>query len=164
MGRVVDPSEIRNVVEAARRPGRRVVLANGCFDLLHVGHLRYLAGARREGDLLVVVVNGDRAARELKGPGRPLIPAVERAELVAGLACVDLVTIWDERTMDGALRLVRPDVHAKGTDYGTPAEVPEYDTARSLGCRTVLVGDPKEHSTRDLIGRVLAHLDGGERS
>jgi len=156
MGRVLTLDELVRQLSAARARGARVVLANGLFDLVHVGHLRYLAAARREGDVLVVAVNGDGSARALKGPGRPLVPAGERAELVAGFACVDYVLLWDEESMDGLLRRLRPDVHAKGTDYGTPAEVPEHATMRELGGRTVLVGDPKNHASRDLIARVLA--------
>jgi rfaE bifunctional protein nucleotidyltransferase chain/domain len=134
------------------------VLANGLFDLLHVGHLRYLDAARREGDLLVVAVNGDRSAATLKGAGRPLVPAAERAELIAGFRSVDFVLVWDELTMDALIERLRPDVHAKGPDYGTPERVPEYATVRAHGGRTALVGDPKDHATRDLIAEIVARF------
>jgi rfaE bifunctional protein nucleotidyltransferase chain/domain len=137
----------------ARAAGRSVALANGLFDLLHVGHLRYLEAARDEADLLVVAVNSDASARDLKGPSRPVIPASERAELVAGLACVDYVTIFADRTVDGLLRALRPDVHCKGTDYRAET-VPEAAVARELGIRVAIVGDAKVHSTRDIIRRL----------
>src|SRR5713101_7302963 len=136
-----------------RRHRRRIVLANGCFDLLHVGHIRYLEGARREGDLLVVGVNSDASERVLKGDGRPILPAQARAELVAALAAVDYVVVFDEPNVEALLTELRPDVHAKGTDY-TPETVPERETARRLGTHVAIVGDPKQHSTSDLIARV----------
>ncbi|MFN8179452.1 MAG: adenylyltransferase/cytidyltransferase family protein [bacterium] len=136
--------------------GRRVVvLANGVFDLFHVGHVRYLEGARREGDFLVVAINGDRVARRLKGEGRPFLPAVERAEIVGALACVDRVVIFEEPDVAAVLRALRPDVHAKGTDY-TAGTVPERDVTASLGGRTAIVGDPKGHSSTDLLRTILA--------
>jgi len=136
-----------------RAGGLRIVLANGCFDLLHVGHLRYLQGARALGDVLIVGINSDSAVARLKGPGRPLIPAAERAELLGGLRAVDHVVVFDEDTADALLAAVRPAVHAKGTDYTVDA-VPEGETARSLGVRVAIVGDAKAHSTRDLIALV----------
>lgn len=146
--------EVRAEVEAMR--GRRVVvLANGVFDLFHVGHVRYLEGARREGDFLVVAINGDRVARRLKGEGRPFLPAVERAEIVGALACVDRVVIFEEPDVAAVLRALRPDVHAKGTDY-TAGTVPERDVTASLGGRTAIVGDPKGHSSTDLLRTILA--------
>ncbi len=136
-----------------RSAGSSVALANGLFDILHVGHLHYLEAARAEADLLVVGVNSDRSARELKGPSRPIIPELERAELLAGLSCVDFVTIFEGPTVEQLLRAVRPDVHCKGTDY-TPDSVPEAPVARELGIRVAIVGDAKAHSTRDIIQRL----------
>jgi len=141
-----------------RRRGRRVVLANGLFDLLHVGHLRYLRGARRFGDLLVVAVNGDASSRALRGPGRPLVPARDRARLVAGVRGVDLVLIFEGRTVGGVLRRLRPEVHCKGTDY-TPGTVPEGAIVRAYGGVVKVAGDPKRHATTDLVGR-LATMPG----
>jgi rfaE bifunctional protein nucleotidyltransferase chain/domain len=142
--------EIARLKEA----GREVVLANGVFDLFHVGHVRYLEGARAAGDFLVVAVNGDASARALKGSGRPFSPAAERAEVVAALACVDRVTIFEELDVTRLLVLLRPSVHAKGTDY-TPETVPEREITRSIGARTVIVGDPKNHSTTELLRTIL---------
>lgn len=135
-----------------RARGRRTVLANGCFDLLHAGHVRFLQGARREGDVLVVAVNSDASERRLKGPGRPILPAEARAELVAAMGAVDYVLIFEESDVGGLLERLRPDVHAKGTDY-TAETVPERETSRRLGIRVAIVGDPKEHSSGDLIER-----------
>lgn len=130
----------------------RVVLANGCFDLLHVGHLRYLAGAKAHGDVLVVALNTDASVRRLKGPGRPLVPLAERAELVAALEPVDLVTSFDEATLEASLRCLLPDVHAKGTDY-TAEDVPEAPIDRELGIEIAICGDPKDHDSTALIQR-----------
>jgi rfaE bifunctional protein nucleotidyltransferase chain/domain len=149
-----------SVAEAAalaselRAAGRRIVLANGCFDLLHVGHLRYLCAARALGDVLFVGINSDAAVERLKGPGRPLMPAGERAELLAALRAVDHVVVFDGDTADGLLAALRPAVHAKGTDYAADA-VPEAATARSVGAAVAIVGDPKEHATRDLIAHIV---------
>lgn len=145
--------EVQREVEAARARGRRIVLANGCFDLLHVGHVRYLQAARQLGDLLIVGVNSDAAVRALKGEGRPLMPAPERAEIIAALACVDYVVIFDGVTVAELLQALRPDVHAKGTDY-TPETVPEREIVRAYGGQVAIVGDPKSHSSRDLIARI----------
>jgi D-glycero-beta-D-manno-heptose 1-phosphate adenylyltransferase len=142
-----------------RRLRRRIVLANGCFDLLHVGHIRYLEGARREGDLLVVGVNSDASERVLKGDGRPILPAQARAELVAALAAVDYVVIFDEPNVEALLTAIRPDVHAKGTDY-TAETVPERKLAAELGIRIAIVGDPKRHSTRELLARLSRSSNG----
>jgi rfaE bifunctional protein nucleotidyltransferase chain/domain len=141
-----------------KKRGERIVLANGCFDVLHVGHARYLEGARREGDVLVVGVNADQSVRGLKGEGRPILLGEARARLVAGLAAVSYVVIFDEPDVTGLLSTLRPDVHAKGTDY-TIETVPERETARRLGVRIAIVGDPKQHSTRDLLARLrtLSH-------
>jgi len=143
------------VAELARQraAGRSVAMANGLFDLLHVGHLRYLEAARHEADLLVVAVNSDASARRLKGPTRPVTPERERAELIGGFACVDYVTIFGEKTVEPLLRALRPDVHCKGTDY-TAETVPEAGVARELGIRIAIVGDPKNHATREILGRI----------
>ncbi len=132
---------------------RRVVLANGCFDLVHVGHARYLADARSRGDCLVVALNTDESVRGLKGPGRPLVGLAERAELVASLRCVDFVTSFDERTLEATLRALRPDVHAKGTDY-TIASVPEAAVDRELGIEIAICGDPKDRSSSQILARI----------
>lgn len=144
---------LRNRLAEHRRRGQRIVLANGCFDLLHVGHVRYLEGARREGDVLVVGVNGDASVRHLKGSGRPLLSSPERAALVAALAVVDYVVIFDDLTVAPLIEALRPDVHAKGTDY-TPDTVPEREAVRAVGGRVAIVGDPKQHSTRDLLATI----------
>jgi rfaE bifunctional protein nucleotidyltransferase chain/domain len=137
-------------VADARRAGRTVAFANGVFDLLHVGHVRYLEAAAAEADVLVVAVNDDASVRALKGPGRPILPAEDRAELVAALRAVAAVTIFAEPTVTPLLELLRPDVHCKGTDY-TVDSVPERATVAAYGGRTAIVGDPKDHSTRDLL-------------
>ena len=144
-----------------RREGKRLVLANGCFDLLHVGHVRYLEGARRLGDVLLVGINSDRSVARLKGPGRPIMTVEERAELVGSLAAVDGVVIFDEDTADALVRALRPTVHAKGTDY-TMESVPEGAAVRETGGRVAIAGDPKQHATRDLI-RLIADRFGGGR-
>jgi D-glycero-beta-D-manno-heptose 1-phosphate adenylyltransferase len=159
MGRVVSEAELVDLVAADRRVGRTIAFANGCFDLLHVGHVRYLDGARREADRLVVAVNDDESVRELKGSGRPILPAAARAELVAALRSTDYVVVFGDRTVDRLLWLLKPDVHCKGTDY-TVESVPERDVVRSYGGRIAIVGDPKDHSTRDLIERLRTDTDG----
>jgi rfaE bifunctional protein nucleotidyltransferase chain/domain len=138
---------------AAKAKGARVVLANGCFDVLHAGHVRYLEGARACGDLLVVGINSDAQVAKLKGEGRPLLPARDRAELIASLEVVDAVTIFDEPTVAELLLALKPDVHAKGTDY-TEETVPERDVVRSYGGQVAIVGDPKDHSTSEMIQRL----------
>lgn len=143
-------------VAARQSSGQSVVLANGVFDLFHVGHVRYLSGARREGDFLIVAVNGDESARRHKGPGRPFLPAPERAEILAALECVDRVVIFEEPDVERVLLALRPDVHAKGTDY-TLDNVPEREVTSSYGGRTAIVGDPKDHSSTDLLRNILAH-------
>jgi D-glycero-beta-D-manno-heptose 1-phosphate adenylyltransferase len=136
-----------------RREGRTVAFANGCFDLLHVGHVRYLEAAANEADVLVVAINDDGSVRELKGEGRPILSAQHRATLVAALRGVDYVVIFPEPTVTPLLEALRPDVHCKGTDY-TVDSVPERETVRAYGGRTAIVGDPKDHSTRDLLARI----------
>ena len=144
---------VRGHVEEARRAGRSVALANGCFDVLHVGHVRYLEGARAEADVLVVGVNGDESVRRLKGPGRPVMPAEDRAVVVAALRCVEHVVVFEEDDVSRLLLALRPDVHCKGTDY-TPETVPERDVVRSYGGRVAIVGDAKQHDTRAILERL----------
>jgi rfaE bifunctional protein nucleotidyltransferase chain/domain len=156
VGELLTLDALRERVAGLRARGLRLAFANGHFDLLHVGHLRYLQGAKARGDVLVVGINGDGSVERLKGPGRPIVPAVERAELVAALEPVDFVVIFDEDTPELVLRALRPEVHCKGTDYGSPEGVPEYEVVKSYGGETALVGDPKDHATRDLIARIQA--------
>jgi rfaE bifunctional protein nucleotidyltransferase chain/domain len=153
MGRVVDDQALVALAAADRAAGRILAFANGCFDVLHVGHVRYLEGARREGDRLIVAVNDDQSVRQLKGPGRPILPASARAELVAALRAADYVVVFADSTVERLLRLVRPDVHCKGTDY-TLESVPEGDVMRAIGGRIAIVGDRKDHSTRALLARL----------
>jgi D-glycero-beta-D-manno-heptose 1-phosphate adenylyltransferase len=150
----VTPEEAGALAARLRVQGCRVVLANGCFDLLHVGHVRYLTAARALGDVLFVGLNSDAAVSRLKGPGRPLAPATERAEMLAALRAVDHVVVFDEDTADRLVALVRPAVHAKGTDY-TDATVPEAASVRAAGGQVAIVGDPKDHATRDLIATIV---------
>jgi rfaE bifunctional protein nucleotidyltransferase chain/domain len=145
--------EVRRRVELARREGRSIALANGCFDVLHVGHVRYLAGAKAEADVLVVGVNGDESVRRLKGPGRPVLLAEDRALLVAAFKAVDHVVVFAEDDVRTLLDVLRPDVHCKGTDY-TAETVPERDVVRSYGGRIAIVGDPKRHDTRAILEKV----------
>jgi D-glycero-beta-D-manno-heptose 1-phosphate adenylyltransferase len=142
------------LADRLRAQRKRIVLANGVFDLLHVGHIRYLRAARELGDVLFVGINSDAAVARLKGKGRPLMPAAERAEILMALREVDHVVVFEEDTADRLIASLRPDVHAKGTDY-RPDTVPEGDTVRSIGGRVAVVGDPKDHSTRDLIAQIL---------
>ena len=145
--------ELRERIIEHKKRGQRVVFANGCFDTLHVGHVRYLEGARQEGDVLVVAVNSDSSVSGLKGPGRPVLLESARAELVAALRAVDYVVTFDEPNVETLLEFLRPDVHAKGTDY-TAETVPERATAARLGIRVAIVGDPKDHSTRGFFESV----------
>jgi rfaE bifunctional protein nucleotidyltransferase chain/domain len=162
MGRVVDDQGLVALVAADRAAGRTIAFANGCFDVLHVGHVRYLEGARREGDRLIVAVNDDDSVRQLKGSGRPILPATARAELVAALRAADYVVVFADRTVERLLRLVRPDVHCKGTDY-TLESVPEADVMRSIGGRIAIVGDHKDHSTRALLAKLGAQGPGASK-
>lgn len=154
MGAILTRQALAARVQRLREEGRRIALANGHFDVLHVGHLRYLQAAKRQADVLVVAINDDASVSRLKGEGRPIMPAAERAELLAALAPVDLVVIFPEDSPASLLAELQPDVHCKGTDYGSPQQVPEYETVRAYGGRTVLVGDPKDHSTSELIAKV----------
>ena len=150
---VLDREELLQRVASAREAGARIVLANGCFDVLHVGHVRYLEGARKLGDVLIVGINSDEQVALQKGAGRPVLPANERAEIVAALESVTYVTIFDEPTVEQLLLAVKPDVHAKGTDYTTET-VPERDVVRSYGGQVAIVGDPKDHSTSEILARL----------
>ena len=156
--RILERSDLQAVVEAAKRKGNRIVLANGCFDVLHVGHIRYLQAAKALGDLLIVGVNSDEQTRRLKGDGRPLVPQDQRAQIVSALEAVDFVTIFDEPTVEQLLLALKPDVHAKGTDY-TENNVPEGDVVRSFGGRVAIVGDPKNHSSSEIIDKVSGLFD-----
>ncbi|TDI48464.1 MAG: D-glycero-beta-D-manno-heptose 1-phosphate adenylyltransferase [Acidobacteria bacterium] len=156
--KIMGRDALLDVLAPLRQAGKSVALTNGLFDLLHVGHLRYLQGAAAEADLLVVAINSDRSARQLKGPSRPVVPEDERAELVAGFACVDYVTVFDELDARALLRAVHPDVHCKGSDY-TAATVPEADLAAELGWRITIVGDTKHHATSSLIERIKKPRD-----
>jgi len=163
VGAVLSQPQLAARLAELAAAGRRIAFANGHFDLLHVGHLRYLRAAKAEADVLVAAVNGDASVARLKGPGRPLVPAAERAELVAALEPVDFAVIFDEDSPAALLARLRPDVHCKGPDYGSPEAVPEYEVVRAYGGRTVLVGDPKDHATSDLVERVrrLPRAPGG---
>jgi rfaE bifunctional protein nucleotidyltransferase chain/domain len=153
MGEILTRQELAARVAADRATGLTHAFANGGFDLLHVGHVRYLEAARREADRLIVAVNDDRSIQGLKGPSRPVLPEADRAELVAALRAVDYVVIFPEPTVTPLLELLKPDVHCKGTDY-TVETVPERDTVRAYGGRIAIVGDPKDHSTTDLLTRL----------
>jgi rfaE bifunctional protein nucleotidyltransferase chain/domain len=154
MAPLVSLDDAIRLASSWRAQGKRIVLANGCFDLLHVGHVRYLQAARALGDALLVGINADASVRRLKGSGRPLMPASERAELVGALGAVDAVVIFDEDRADGLIARLRPDIHAKGTDYDEDS-VPERDAVRAVGGRVAIAGDQKAHATRDLIQTIL---------
>jgi rfaE bifunctional protein nucleotidyltransferase chain/domain len=153
VGEVLGEPALLDRAALARRSGRTIALANGCFDLLHVGHVRYLMGAAAEADVLVVAINDDVSVRALKGPDRPVMLAAERAELVAALEVVDYVLVFSGPTVGPLIAALEPDVHCKGTDY-TADSVPEREVVRAYGGRTAIVGDPKDHSTRDLLARL----------
>jgi rfaE bifunctional protein nucleotidyltransferase chain/domain len=151
--RILDRNDLIALVSERRAAGERIILTNGCFDLFHVGHIRYLAGAKELGGFLITAINSDEQVRSLKGAGRPFMPERERAEIVAALRSVDAVTIFDEPTVTELLQALRPDVHAKGTDY-TVDTVPEREIVRSYGGEVAIVGDPKDHSSTELIASV----------
>lgn len=157
--KIVSREGLSDILSEHRRSGRKIVFTNGVFDLLHVGHVRYLQAARAEGDVLVVGVNSDASTKRLKGDGRPVLTERARASLVAALAAVSYVVIFDDPDVRSLLRELQPHVHAKGTDY-TPESVPERDVAVALGIRVAIVGDPKDHSTRDLLARLRQQNDG----
>ena len=147
--------ELESILRKEKAQGRVVVMANGCFDLLHVGHVRYLEAAREHGDLLVVAINSDDSVRSLKGPGRPMVPQEERLELVAALEAVDYVFLFEDPTLDKVLLRLKPHVQAKGTDY-TEESVPERDTVLSYGGKVVICGDPKDHSSSEMVKRLTS--------
>ncbi len=151
--KIITREQAALLAQKAREQGQTVVLANGVFDLLHVGHVRYLWAAKKLGDVLIVGVNSDASTRALKGPGRPLVPEAERAELLAHLSCVDYVVIFPETTVVELLKAIKPHIHAKGTDY-TPETVPEREVVAAWGGRTAICGDPKEHATSDLLATI----------
>jgi D-glycero-beta-D-manno-heptose 1-phosphate adenylyltransferase len=156
--KIVSREGLSEILSEHRRAGRKIVFANGVFDLLHAGHVRYLQAAWGEGDVLVVGVNSDASTRKLKGEGRPILTERARAALVAALVPVSYVVIFDDPDVRSLLRELQPDVHAKGTDYA-PETVPERDIAEALGIRVAIVGDPKDHSTRDLLARLRRRID-----
>jgi D-glycero-beta-D-manno-heptose 1-phosphate adenylyltransferase len=151
--KIVSREKLVGILDQARGAGKRIVMANGCFDTLHVGHTRYLTAAKAEGDLLVVAINSDASVRKLKGQERPVLDEQGRASLVAAVRDVDYVLIFSEPNVEALLKELRPNVHAKGTDY-TPGSVPEREVAAGLGIRVAIVGDPKDHSTRDLFAAI----------
>jgi rfaE bifunctional protein nucleotidyltransferase chain/domain len=157
--KILSREELKRRLDNHRQKGERIVLANGCFDLLHVGHIRYLSGAKAEGSILVVALNSDSGVRLLKGAGRPVLPEDERVELVAALADVDYVLVFSEPNVEAVLQALRPDVHAKGTDY-TAETVPEREVAKKLGIKVAIVGDPKGHSTNELLARLAGGKNG----
>jgi rfaE bifunctional protein nucleotidyltransferase chain/domain len=157
--KILSLAALKEAITRRRGQGHRIVLTNGCFDLLHAGHIRYLAGAKQEGDVLIAAINSDNSVKALKGNGRPILPEQARAELVAALAVVDYVTIFDAPNVEALLADLRPDVHAKGTDY-TAETVPERAVAAKLGIRVAIVGDAKRHSTRELLERVRGRGNG----
>ena len=158
--RILDRNRLIARVAIARRHGARVVFANGCFDIVHVGHVRYLEAAKALGDLLVVGINADEQVRQLKGPGRPFVPERERAEVIAALRAVDFVTIFTEPTVEALLLALRPDIHAKGTDY-TEETVPEREVVRTYGGSVRIVGDPKDHSSSHMVMQLNRKVTSG---
>ena len=150
---ILSRDEFVNYAEQVRAAGEKIILANGCFDLIHAGHVRYLAGAKALGGKLLVAVNSDKQVRGLKGNGRPLMSEAERAEIIAAFRFVDAVTVFDEPTVEEIIRLIRPDFHAKGTDYTTDS-VPEREIVRECGGQVAIVGDPKDHSSTELLAAV----------
>jgi rfaE bifunctional protein nucleotidyltransferase chain/domain len=150
---ILDLEQLIERIKTARANGARIVMANGCFDVLHVGHIRYLEAAKALGDILIVAINADEQARLLKGKDRPILPEDQRAEIVSSLEAVDLVTIFAEPTVKELLLALKPDIHAKGTDY-TEETVPERDVVRSFGGQVAIVGDPKNHSSSEMIGKI----------
>jgi rfaE bifunctional protein nucleotidyltransferase chain/domain len=159
--RILERNRLIARVAIARKGGARVVFANGCFDLLHVGHVRYLEAAKGLGDLLVVGINADEQVRRLKGPGRPFVSERERAEVIASLRAVDFVTVFPEPTVEALLKALRPDIHAKGTDY-TEETVPEREIVRAYGGRVAIVGDPKDHSSSQMVMQLNRKVSSGE--
>ena len=157
MSKIKTLPQLRRIVARERGLGRTSVLANGGFDLVHAGHVRYLQAARKEGDILIVALNSDASVRRLKGPGRPVLPQAERAAIIAAFGCVDYVTVFDEPNVENILLALKPDVHAKGSDY-TKKTVPERETVRAYGGRIAIAGGPKIRSTSEVIPRILARM------
>ncbi len=157
--KILSRDSVRERVAEWRRAGQQIVLANGCFDLLHVGHIRYLRGAKALGGKLIIAMNSDASVRQIKGEGRPFMPAGERAEIVAALADVDAVVVFDEPDVRALIREIRPDVQAKGTDY-TRENVPERDEVIACGGRVEIVGDPKDHSTSTILAQLQTRAEG----
>src|SRR2546426_12780759 len=157
--KIIDMDELGERAKELRAAGKRLVATNGCFDLLHVGHVRYLRAARSLGDVLLVALNSDASVRRLKGPGRPLMPAAERAELVGAIAGVNAVLVFDDDRADALIARLRPDIHAKGTDYSAES-VPEREAVLAVGGRVAIAGDPKAHATEDLIRTILERFAG----
>jgi rfaE bifunctional protein nucleotidyltransferase chain/domain len=153
LGRIIERADLPALVASWRTAGETVTLANGCFDLLHVGHVRYLRGARALGGKLIVAINSDESVRRLKGPNRPAMPELERAEIIAALGCVDAVVIFDDPDVRALIREIKPNIQVKGTDY-TRDTVPERDEVAAYGGRVEIVGDPKDHSTTEILGRI----------
>jgi len=153
MGKIVDRDGLLEVIKEAHASGKKIVMANGAFDLFHVGHLRYLRGAKELGDILIVAMNDDKSVRKLKGKNRPVVPLEDRMVIVAAMEPVDYVTPFSELTVENMLRLIKPDVHAKGTDY-TEETVPEKDVVASYGGKVAIVGDPKDHSSTEFIEKI----------
>lgn len=151
--KILTRAEAQEAIRTGRAAGKKIVFGNGCFDLLHAGHVRYLRGAKALGDILVVAINSDRAVRELKGNGRPVMPQDERAEILAAFEMVDYVVVFDDLTVSSLLMELQPDVHAKGTDYTTET-VPEREVVLGYGGAVAIVGDPKDHSSTEMIGRL----------
>ena len=155
MARVVAAEKLAPIVDALKEAGKTVVFANGAFDLLHAGHVRYLQGSAEQGEILVVALNSDQSVRQLKGEGRPVVPLEERVEIVGALECVDFVTTFEETDVSRLLLLLKPHVHCKGSDY-TVESVPEVETVRSYGGRVAIVGGPKDFNTTDIVARIRA--------
>ena len=153
MGQIVKLSELKDIIENEKRRGKKIVFGNGCFDLLHVGHVRYLKGAKQLGDVLVVAINDDSSVTGLGKRKQVVTPAAERAEIVSAIDCVDYVITFGDPTVENLLLALKPDIHAKGTDY-TEGNVPERKIVLSYGGRVAIVGDPKDHSTRDIIASI----------
>ena len=160
MNKLQTLTRLRSILKEARKNGRKIVLANGCFDLVHVGHVRYLQGAKKQGDILVLALNSDRSIRKLKGPGRPVLSQEERVEVLSSFACVDYLILFDEPNVEKLLEALRPDVHVKGSDY-TRETVPEKDTARRVGAEVAIAGGPKVRNTRDIIRAIARRAPAG---
>jgi rfaE bifunctional protein nucleotidyltransferase chain/domain len=155
-------SELRRIIAVEKARGRTIVLANGCFDLFHVGHIRYLRAAKAKGDVLVVALNSDASVRKLKGKGRPILPQKERAQILASFSFVDYVTLFTERMVTRVLLALKPDIHAKGSDYSRET-VPERDTVKAYGGRVAIVGGPKIRNTSQVIRDIAARMRKSER-